>query len=254
MINSNIINQNTTCKFQKPQIFMLHFAGGSSHSFVFLAEKISQTFEVHTLELPGRGKRFKEQLITNSSGAIDDYVRQIRAKRNGKPFIVYGHSMGASLGLFVTKQLENFADFPEVFIATGNPGLGVKDEEEEKRGKRYLMNDEDLKKELRKLGGVPEEVLENSELYDFFSPLIRADFEVVEKGFSTENVVIRTPIKAFMGSEEKYSDRLDNWKRFTANFCNYEVWEGNHFFIHNHPKVLVEILEGSFEKAIHKIK
>ena len=232
--------------YQKPQIFMLHFAGGSSHSFVFLTDKISKNFEVHTLELPGRGKRFRETLITNSQDAIDDYVQQIRAKRNGKPFIVYGHSMGASLGLFVTKKLENLTEYPQALITTGNPGLGVKDEEEEKKGKRYLMNDDELKKELRRLGGVPEEVLENEELYDFFSPLIRADFQVIEEGFATEDIVIKAPINTFMGSEEKCSDRLDNWKRFTASYCNHEVWEGNHFFIYDHPEALVRILEKSF--------
>ncbi len=226
---------------------MLHFAGGSSHSFVFLTSKISQKFEVHTLELPGRGKRFKEQLLTNSQEAIDDYVQQIRAKRNGKPFIIYGHSMGAALGLFVAKKLEDFTDYPEALITTGNPGLGVKDEEEEKRGKRHLMNDEDLKKELRRLGGVPEEVLGNEELYDFFSPIIRADFQVAEEGYATENIVIKAPIKTIMGTEEKCSDRLDNWKRFTASYCNCELWEGNHFFINDHPEALVRILEKSFD-------
>ncbi|MEM6687561.1 MAG: alpha/beta fold hydrolase [Bacteroidota bacterium] len=224
---------------------MLHFAGGSTHSFVFLKDKISKIFEVHTLELPGRGKRFTEQLLTNSEDAIDDYVQQIQSKRNDQPFIVYGHSMGAVLGLFVTKKLENLSQYPQTLITTGSPGLGVKDEEEEGK-KRHLMNDEELKKELRKLGGVSEEVLESEELYTFFSPLIRADFQVIEEGLPSENVVIKTPIKTVMGSEEKCSDRLDNWKRFTASYCNHEVWEGNHFFIYDHPEALVRILETSF--------
>ncbi|WP_298511882.1 alpha/beta fold hydrolase [uncultured Kordia sp.] len=233
--------------YQKPQIFMLHFAGGNSYSFVFLKEKISQTFEVHTLELPGRGKRFKEQLLTNSQEAIDDYVQQIRAKRNGKPFIIYGHSMGATLGLFVAKKLEKIIDMPEALVLTGSVGIGVKDEEEEKRGKRYLMNEEDFKQELRELGGVPEEVLENEELFSFFSPQMRADFKVIEEGLPTENFAIQAPIYAIMGTEEKCSDRLDNWKRFTASYCNCELWEGNHFFINDHSEALVRILEKSFD-------
>ncbi|AXG70737.1 surfactin synthase thioesterase subunit [Kordia sp. SMS9] len=230
---------------------MLHFAGGNSYSFVFLKEKISNAFEVHALELPGRGKRFKEELIKNSEVAIDDYVQQIRSKRNNKPFIIYGHSMGATLGLFVAKKLERLLDIPSALVVTGNPGLGVKDEETAHKGKRYLMGETDFKEELRELGGVSDEILENEELYSFFSPQIRADFEVIEKGLPSENIVIQSPVYAFMGAEEKCSDRIENWKRFTANHCNCDVWEGNHFFINDHPEALVRILEKSFDHSIN---
>ena len=235
--------------YQKPQLFILHFAGGSSHSFRFLKDKISTAYEVHALELPGRGKRFKQELIKNNTEAIEDYVSQIQAKRNRKPFVIYGHSMGAVLGLFVAKRLENTIDFPEALITTGNPGLGVRNEDDDKKGKRYLLNDEDFKQELRELGGVTEEALENKELFNFFSPLIRADFEVVEQGFKNKNIVIKTPIHAVMGSEEKCSNRLVNWEKFTSSYCNYEVWEGNHFFIYDHVEKLVKIIETPLKKA-----
>lgn len=236
--------------YQKPQIFILHFAGGSAYSFRFLKEKISNSYEVHSLELPGRGKRFKQDLIKDNTEAVEDYLKQIQSKRNNKPFVIYGHSMGSILGLLVTKKLESNADFPEALITSGNAGLGIRDDEDEKKGKRYLMSEEDFKKELRILGGVPEEVLENEELYQFFSPVIRADFQVIEQEFESENIVIKTPIYALMGTEEKNSDRLKNWIKFTSSYCNYDIWEGNHFFIYNHPEALVKIIEEPLKKVI----
>ena len=41
--------------------------------------------------------------------------------------------------------------------------------------------DSEFKEELRSLGGVPEEILEDEDLYNYFSPIMRADFEILEK-------------------------------------------------------------------------
>lgn len=88
------------------QLYLLHFAGGSIYSFDFLRKYISQDVEFLPLELPGRGQRFKENLLKLKSDATEDYFQQIKAKRNGEPYVIYGHSMGASLALKVTNSME----------------------------------------------------------------------------------------------------------------------------------------------------
>jgi len=235
-------------KKKKRQLFLLHFAGGSRYSFDFLKSHLTTDLEFIPLEVPGRGKRFGESLLTDKKKAIEDYFNQIKALRNGLPYLIYGHSMGATLGLSVAKCMEGINDAPQHLIVSGNPGPGAeKVEGEEERGDRHLMNDEDFKVELKELGGVPEEVIENEELFSFFNPILRADFELLEKDdFLEEGTILeKTPIYAMMGSEEKSHIRIENWKRYTNNHFQYQILEGDHFFIANHPSALTDVFKNA---------
>lgn len=227
--------------YAKKQLFLLHFAGGNSYSYNFLRDTLSNDFEFIPLELPGRGKRFTEGLLTSKKDAISDYVNQIQKHRNGQPYIIFGHSMGATLGLSATKKMEEVNDAPTCLIVSGNAGPGVKSKDQTNR---HLLDEVEFKKELKDLGGFPEEVLGNKELFDFINPIIRSDFEILEKdNFSEKELVIRTPIKAIMGDEEKTSNEIENWQKFTSGSCTFELMIGNHFFIHHHINEIATIIK-----------
>ncbi len=229
------------------QLFLLHFAGGNCYSYEFLKKTIPVGFEFIPLELPGRGRRFEENFLFNKAAAVRDYVKQIRRHRNKQPYIIYGHSMGATLGLSVTKKMEKLGDAPIKLIVSGNAGPEHKRAEEHKKRNRYLKSDHDFKNELRKLGGIPEEVLNNKELFDFFNPIIRADFQVIENEIRFEKgIVVEAPIFALMGSEEEDCDQIENWNRFTKTDFKYQIFRGNHFFIHDYPHEIAQIISTSF--------
>lgn len=223
------------------QVFLLHFAGGNSYSFNFLRPFLPGNFDFLLIELPGRGKRSDEKLLSAESEAIDDLVNQITSLRNGRPYIIFGHSMGAHLGLRITKKMEELSDCPKRLVVAGNAGPGTGDEK-----LRSKMNDEELKQELLNLGGVPNDVLENEELFSFFSPIMRSDFKILEESepFSA-GFKVSTPIVAVMGEKEEAVEEIENWKNFTSrNFKSY-ILPGNHFFIHDHPAELVRIITHS---------
>jgi external thioesterase TEII len=226
---------------QKTQIFLLHFAGGSCYSFDFLKNDIQNNFECHALELPGRGKRNQEPHLFRKTFAVQDYVSQIKKRRtNNQPYMIYGHSMGATLGLSVAKKMEELSDPPATLIVSGNAGPGVYGNDVE----RHTLSDSEFKKELRSLGGVPEQILEDEDLYNYFSPIMRADFEILEKNKHSEiGLVLNTPIFAVMGDEEKTVSEIENWKLYTNRKFDYRVVPGNHFFIHRQVKTLAQIIQ-----------
>ncbi|OQP46299.1 thioesterase II family protein [Niastella populi] len=226
------------------QVFLLHFSGGSVNSFNFLKPFLPKYFEFHPLELPGRGKRIKEKLLSVESEAIDDLINQINSLRNNKPYIIFGHSLGAQLGLRVTKKLEELGDSPKKLIVAGNAGPGTGNIDK----CRSTISDEELKEELLSLGGVPKEVLENDELFGFFSPIMRSDFKILEKGEPLEaGFKLNTPIVAVMGDKEETVEDIENWRNFTTGTFKSYILEGNHFFIHDHPAELVRIITNSYD-------
>jgi external thioesterase TEII len=219
-----------------PQLFLLHFAGGNRYSYQFLTPGLAD-FEVVPLELPGRGKRIRETLIRDFNLAAEDLFKQVMRSRKSADFSIYGHSMGALLGLTLSSMLENVGEFPTYLFVSGNAGPGT----DHKRNRHLLAHDEFVE-ELKKIGGVPDEFLKSRELFDFFEPVLRADFEIVENIVPIKGP-IQAPIYAMMGAEEEYVEKISNWKSATRSDFSYEILEGGHFFIHKHPQRIARLLK-----------
>lgn len=213
---------------KKKQIFLLHFAGGNAYSYQFMRKYLEEKFEFIPLELSGRGRRMSDELFSSRKEAVIDYFHQIRERRNSAQYVIYGHSMGASLSVEVSALLSQVNDAPQRLFVTGNAGPRVPRKE-----KRYLLPKEAFIDKLQELGGIPEEVLNNRELLDFFLPVIRADFEIIEADEPLGNSIkIGIPIVAMMGNLEKDSTKIEKWKDVSSKEVITEIFPGNHFFIH----------------------
>lgn len=223
---------------KRPQLFLLHFAGGNRYSFQFLIPLLPD-FEVIPLELPGRGRRMNEPLLNEFDAAATDLYNQIISYLTSSPFLIYGHSMGASLALRVTNMLEKAGKHPKCIIVSGNAGPGQRHPDKKIR---YLLNRQEFLKELEQLGGLPQELIENEELFGIFEPVLRADFQITERNELLKEPAIQTPLYAVMGNMEENVTEINNWSRFTNGSFSAEVLEGDHFFIHRHPQRIAGII------------
>jgi external thioesterase TEII len=225
---------------RKVQLFLLHFAGGNSYSFQFINPMLSN-FELIPLELPGRGRRMAEPILRDFFEAADDIYRQLNEKLVGDKYLIYGHSMGAFLGMRVAAMMDKVGKPPAYLFVSGNPGPGIEREE-----KDYLLPDDEFVQMLKEMGGLSPELLENQELLDFFLPIIRADFEVTGKIDPPAEEPINAPIYAMMGSDEDEVEDIDNWKRFSKVLCETEVMPGDHFFIHKHAQKIAKLINDKY--------
>jgi external thioesterase TEII len=223
---------------KKPQLFLLHFAGGNYYSFQFMLPHLTG-FDVIPLELPGRGKRHGEPLLKDFSQGANDMFRQIKQKLSTAPFLLYGHSMGCYMALRACNLLEKEGRLPLALVVSGNAGPGLPGREKKRR---HLMPREEFKEELRKIGGVPEEFLENDDLFGFFEPILRADFEMAEEHGMEDEPPVGAPLFALMGSEEEHAGKIANWSRFTRSAFRSEILSGGHFFIQKHPRRIASII------------
>lgn len=222
---------------KKTQLFLVHFAGGNRYSFQFL-EPLLPGVEFIPLELPGRGKRHAEALLLDIDAAAADICRQV-AQLLTTDYVLYGHSMGALLVLKVAALLEARGLPPRQVIVSGNAGPGTS------RGpKRYLLARPALKQELQRLGGVAPEFLEHEELFDFFEPILRADFQLAEEGSHAPFAALQAPLLVLMGDEEASSAEITNWARFTTQPPQTALLPGGHFFIHQHAEQLAGFIQG----------
>lgn len=228
---------------KKPQLLLFHFAGGSMYSFQFI-QPLLQEFELLMPELPGRGKRVKETLLQDFEAAVTDMYHQVQSRITGTRLLVYGHSMGAYLALQITHLLEQAGHRPGHLLVSGNGGPGLGDNK-----KRYAMDTDSFKEELKTLGGLPPEIIEHQEMYELFEPVLRADFRISENNGICRSTVVNAPIYAMMGSGEEQAEHIGNWKHFTRSRFQYEIMEGDHFFIHKHPARLAAIIKQCYRQG-----
>lgn len=223
----------------KPQIFLLHYAGGDRNSFRPMIESLQPFYQVETPELPGRGERMTESFLTNKKEAVSDLLNQIKnARQKEVPYLIYGHSMGAILGLEICHAMES-TDPVSYFVPTGYPGPEIKNNPPIAGLPRA-----EFFAEIRKLGGLSDELMEYEELLDFFEPVLRADFGLLE---SKDNVPfsekIQAPVFAVMGKNEQYSSHIRNWENYTDAVCECQIVNGNHFFINQNFNYLARMIK-----------
>ena len=225
----------------KKQIFFLHFAGGSAYSYDFLKQHLP-AYDIQQMELPGRGKRAAQPLVDSMKAAVDDYRQQLLKRMNGQPFIIYGHSMGAVIGAYLTSELEELNHFPERLIVSGNPGPGCFEYR-----KRYLLPQDEFLQELKNMGGMPADFFAHEGLINYFIPILKSDFKVLEGEPDRKFPPLKTPILAMMGDEEEKVDLIENWKKHTVSDCQIHVMKGKHFFIQDHATRISQLIEQSFK-------
>ena len=221
---------------QTTRVFCFPFAGGDFFSYRPFLKVAPSELQFMPVELPGRGKRISEPLVSDVKVIAQDIYRSM-IPHIDKPYAIYGHSMGAIIAYLVTRIIvKEKKNRPVTMLLTGAMGPSVLKDEPV----RHLMTYDELVIELRKLGGVPEEVLNNKNLMDFYSTILRSDFKAVETFDYKPEEPINIPITVITGTQEKITrDQAMTWKNETTGEFKFFQFPGDHFFIFDNPAEIV---------------
>lgn len=224
---------------KKIKIIALPFAGGNKYSYRELANLLPSNYVWETLELPGRGARMMEGLLSDirqlSESIIDDLIKATTSDT----YILYGHSMGTLLGYELTKMLVNRGHkLPELLFFTGRGAPSV-----EREKKIAHLPNKEFWQEVKELGGLPNELMENNELLEFFGPIMRADFKAVEDYVFASDNPLPVPIFVRVGDQEGVSDEnVQAWQEMSSQPLDSGILAGDHFFIFKQAQQLVKQL------------
>ena len=231
------------------RLFCLPFAGGSCYSYRDLKACTADFIDVIFIELPGRGKRVIEALLTSMDNIVDDVFHQVEVGLHD-PYAVYGHSMGACLGYLLVKRIirEKLPEPVHLFFS-GSEAPSVEKKAEERD--RHLLPKDDFIGLLRELGGCPRGVLEDDELMDFFEPIIRADLQANDTYEYRETRPFDIPLTLMRGSDEKMTDEeVLKWQQETVAQLEVRQFPGGHFFIFDHFPEIGRMISRTLEQTI----
>lgn len=225
----------------KITIYCFPFAGGSKYSYREFTANAPTSLNFIPLEWPGRGARFKEPVLNDLDSIVEDAFNNLKDQLDwNQPYAFYGHSMGATVGFLVAQKIaQSSLPKPLHLFFTGRSAPSVK------RNLAYfhLLPKAQFIQKIRELGGMPEEILGNSDLMDFFEPILRADFEALEKHDYQPSEPLDIPIDVVIGTKEDISmEQAFAWKKESTAPVQIKKMDGDHFFIFNHSVHMMQFI------------
>ena len=219
------------------KIICLHHAGGSS--FLYSGwEKMLLGNIVVSFDLPGHGKKMAQKPLEKYKEAIE-YLYDNICKEINDTYIIFGHSMGAEMLLHIMEKIEyEGKKLPQSIILSGLSSKNAVIP-------ASSLSDDELLEKISEFGGIQDEMLKTKEFIDYFFPIIRADFNMIE---ATPEYKIsgnkKYEIHIFNGLEDISAINAEKeWKEFFDDKCKIHHFKGNHFYLlNNSEEVCKEIL------------
>ena len=211
------------------RLFCFPYAGGTTHTYRTWQELLPESIEVVPVQLPGRGERLSEPPFNRLSEIVEALARELTPYLN-KPFAFFGHSMGALIGLELTRWLRrNGKTLPSHLFVSGRRAPQLP----EPIARTWDLPEPEFLDRVRQLNGTPKEVLEHPELMQLMIPLLRADFAVCETYQHQAEPPLKCPLTVFggVGDVEIPQDHLAPWREHTSAAYKLRMLPGDHFFV-----------------------
>lgn len=250
------MNKQTNAWFQNGQmsgqvelkVFCFPYAGGSAFVFKKWADHLPSTVQLIPVELPGRGARLKEPPYVSLPSLIGDLEGLIWSLLD-KPFVLFGHSMGAIIAFELARYLRRKYDCePQALFISGRRAPQIPNSDPI----NYNLPKDEFIKELIELDGTPKEVIEHEELMDMMIPLLRADFQLTQTYEYTADIPLQCPIAVYGGLEDHHVPRevLLPWKEMTSSNFSLHMLPGDHFFLRSSQTQLLALLARELREVI----
>jgi medium-chain acyl-[acyl-carrier-protein] hydrolase len=196
--------------------------------------------EVCPVQLPGRSARLMERPFTELS-SLTRVLAEALPTLLDKPFAIFGHSLGALVGFELARQLRKHHDVNPVRLFAS---AGCAPQVPRGRPPIHTLPAEDFLTEVRRLKGIPTEVLEDEELMEIILPVLQADFALYENYVYSSEPPLNCPISAFGGlwdGSVNQSD-LEAWRDQTIGAFSLRMLPGDHLFLNTTQPLLVQLI------------
>lgn len=211
------------------KLFYLPNAGGTATSMYKWSSGLKSFIEPIPIELAGRGIRFNEIQYAGLHEAVEDIFTTFKGIVGDDDYALIGHSMGATLIFELYYKIINNNIKPPIhmFFSGSRPPYT-----RHKSEKIHMLNDDLFINEVKKLGGLSDEFLNNEELRMIFIPVLKEDYRMLENYIYSEKISkLKCNISVLYGSEDFTSEEVRGWAKLTKSKCFYEEFSGGHFYI-----------------------
>jgi len=224
-----------------PRAICLPHAGCGASAFKSLTSAFFMDYEMLVVQYPGRETRLRDPYVRNLHDMVDAIVDVIVPYLT-PPYVLFGHSMGAKIAYELVRKLKVLGHpLPEQLVVSCSPAP----HHPVNLDQAYKGSDEEFIAYLRRLGGVPEELLAEKELVAFILPTLRADFELLGNYTTTQNDgPLACPLTAIYSPQDTSvtPEATAKWADLALDSFQHYSITGGHFYFPKQQDTLLDIL------------
>jgi medium-chain acyl-[acyl-carrier-protein] hydrolase len=228
------------------QMYCFPYAGVGASAYRTWPAAIGADVELSLVQLPGREGRFTEKPYTRAADLASAAVDGI-APLLARPFVFFGHSLGALISFEVALELRRRAlPMPLHLFVSGHRAPHLPNPHPPLR---HLPDAEFVSELCRRYGGIPQAVLDSPELLELMLPCLRADFTAFETYEFTDAVPLACGISAFGGLQDPRvrQSELAGWRDLTSGRFTLTMFDGNHFYLQDGRDALLATISSELQ-------
>ncbi|MFZ5892829.1 MAG: thioesterase II family protein [Myxococcota bacterium] len=237
------------------RLICLAHAGGMAAPYAAWNRTLPAWIRAEPLELPGRGRRFKESTVVEPERLVELLARDV-IRLGAEPFALFGHSLGAVLAFEIARELmAHRQPSPELLIVSGRNAPSIS----EGREPIHELPDEQFIQALTAYQEATAHDLSEPQLRDVFLPLLRADFTLLARYRFRDSQPLACPIRAFIGTSDPNvdSNAVAPWRSLTSASFALRTFTGGHFYLRDAAPVIAAVeteLSDHFGVKPHTLK
>lgn len=230
------------------RLVCLPHAGGSAGFFRAWAALLPDSIELVAVQYPGREDRLDEPPMDDMHALVDALAQAMSALLD-RPYLLFGHSMGAAVAHELCLALLGRRQrLPEHLVVSAREAPP-----RHHGGALHCADDDALRDELRRLGGTPAALLDCDEFCSLLLPRMRGDYRLIETYRPAPAAMPPLPvaISAFVGTgdRELAVGDAEAWAQQTTRIFQVRRFAGDHFYLVPQLQQVIHVLLACAGKA-----
>ena len=210
-------------------IFCLPHAGGGGHQYLPWAAQLHPAIEWLPLDYPGHFARADEPLMDSLAGLACALGAEMLQHAGGRPFGLFGHSMGGALAFEVAHHLAaaQSGALRLLLISSAAPPQ----RRDPAAHASLALDDAAFVRQLVASGGLSPAAADNPALLRSVLPLIRHDYRLYDAHRPPPRPPLDVPLAALWGAAETWlGAAMPAWAECSRAFLAGTCYPGAHFY------------------------
>lgn len=203
-------------------------------SMLPLVRNLPKEVEVCLFELPGRGMSRKRSFVSDYREGKRFFLQRIQSCLD-RPSVILGHSLGGILAYSLAASLSSEKQrlIKKLILSGARSPASVIQHAVHPERPFAIRTVESIKRDIKKLRGLPQEVMEDRDLLQATVDATGRDFHLIDTFPADEQKVISIPLELWLGREDTVvqPEDIKGWEKLSAYSFACRIFTGDHFYL-----------------------
>ena len=234
------------------RMFCFHHAGGGASAYRPWVGQLPAGLDLCAIQLPGREGRLREKPYQRLANLVPVVAGVIEPLLD-RPFVFFGHSLGAALAFEVARELQQTGGPSPAHLFLSGRRAPTRPDPNPRIS--HLPEDAFLAEVRRRWDGIPAAVLAEPELLQLLLPTLRADIALVESYAYAPGSPLACSISCFGGTDDPSTAEVDlaPWHAETCGSFSQRMFAGGHFFIQTSRDQVLAAMKQDLQPVMDRI-